>query len=98
MLHGKVGRFCPFEDLVHISSGAPVQVGNTRAIGHKPTVLHKFRPWIYRWEPALYRECCNLCSVNKSDDARQHYERVSAPLACGSECSLNIFGILQVEA
>jgi len=90
LLHWKVGGFCPFEYLIHISSGAPVQVGNARTIGHKAPVFHKFRPWIYRWEPALYRECYNLWSVRKDDGTGQHYKCVSAPLACRSECSLNI--------
>jgi Reverse transcriptase (RNA-dependent DNA polymerase) len=46
----------------------------------------------YHREPALYREFCNQYSLRIGEGARQHEDCVSTPLACGSECSLNIRG------
>ena len=65
---------------------------DAHAVAHKPAVFHKFWPGVYRREPALYREFCNLCSLRIDDGARQHEDCVSPPLTCGSECSLNILG------
>ena len=36
LLDRQIGGLGPFEDLVHIRSGAPVQVVLARAVGHKP--------------------------------------------------------------
>src|SRR5882724_5499121 len=51
-----ISRLCAFENLVYVSGGATVQIGNARAVGHKPPIFHKFWPGVYRREPALYRE------------------------------------------
>jgi hypothetical protein len=64
LLHRKLSRLSAFEDLVHISSGAPVEVGEAHAVAHKPPGFHKIRPPVCRREPALYREVCNLRSVS----------------------------------
>ena len=64
------------------------------AVAHKPPVFHIFWPGVYRREPVLYREVYNLFSVRIEDGALQHEDCVSTPLGCGSECSLNILGIL----
>src|SRR6266498_1916406 len=34
LLHGEIGGLRAFEDLIHIRSGAPVQVGNAHAVTH----------------------------------------------------------------
>ena len=72
LLHGEIGGLSAFQNLVHIGGGAPVQVGKAHAVGHKPPGFHKFCPVVYRREPALYREVCNLCSLRSEDGARQH--------------------------
>ena len=49
---------------------------------------------VYRWEPALDCKFGNLCSIRIEDGAGHHEDCTSTPLACGSECSLNILGTL----
>src|SRR4029450_5284708 len=90
LLHGEVRRRSAFQDLVHVSRGAPKQVGKAGAVAHKPPGFDKFWRVIYRREPVLCREICNLCSVRLDDGARQHEDCASTPLACVAECSLNI--------
>src|SRR5215471_2739048 len=63
LLYREIGRLRAFENLVDIRGSASEQVGNARAIGHKPPVFHKFWITVYRREPALYREVCNLFSL-----------------------------------
>jgi len=48
---------------------------------------------IYYWEPALYREVCNLRSVRNEDAARQREDGVYTPLARSLEYALNILAI-----
>ena len=67
LLHGEIGGLGAFQNLVHISSGAPVQVEEAHAVGHKPTGFDVPRLVVYRREPALYREVCNLCSLRTDD-------------------------------
>src|SRR6266508_4219472 len=94
LLDGKISGLGSFEDLVDIGGGAPEQVGNARAVGHKPPGFHMFSLSVYRREPALYREFCNLFSARIKDGAPyQHKYRVSPSLACGSKCGLKILGI-----
>ena len=35
-------RACAFENLVHVSRGATVQIGNVRTVGHEAPGFHKF--------------------------------------------------------
>ncbi len=60
---GKIGGLGAFQNLVHVSGGAPVQVDDAHAVAHEPAGFHKLALRIYRREPALYREFYNLCSV-----------------------------------
>src|SRR5262249_9449783 len=61
LLHGKVRRFGTFQNLVNVSSSAPVQVGNTRAVKHQATDVDMVALRVYRWETAFGRHLCNLC-------------------------------------
>src|SRR5947208_1978904 len=63
LLHWEISWLCPFQDLIHVSSGATEQVGSVSAIVHETAGFRIFRLWINRREPALYREVCNLCSL-----------------------------------
>ena len=45
LLHGEVGRFGIFEDLVHIGGGAPMAVREARPIGHQAPSLHIHFPY-----------------------------------------------------
>src|SRR6266496_2417526 len=54
LLYREVGWFSAFQNFVHVRSGAPEQVINVHAVGHKPSVFHVFWPEVYRREPALY--------------------------------------------
>src|SRR3989442_268874 len=91
LLHGQIGRLGPFQNLVDVSGSAPRQVSNAHAVGHEAPVFHIFYRVIYRREPVLYREVCNLFSLRKDDEALQYKDCVSTPVARGSECGLDIF-------
>ena len=90
---GRSAGFAPFRILSTYVAARRYKSVLAHAVGHKPPGFHKFWLVVYRREPALYREVDNLCSVRIEDGARQHEDCVSTPLACGSECSLNILGI-----
>ena len=92
LLHREIGGLGAFQNLVHVRSGAPVQVENVSAIVHEAAGFRILRLWVNRRKPALYREFCNLSSMIEEDDARQRQDCVSTSLACGSECGLNILG------
>ena len=40
LLHREIGGLSAFKDLVHIGSGAPVQVGIAHAVAHEPPGFH----------------------------------------------------------
>src|SRR4029077_15637079 len=92
LLHRQVGGLGALENLINVGRGAAEEVGNTHAIGHKPSFFHIFGTVVHRWEPALCREVYNLFSVRKEDGGPQHQDCVSTPIACGAECSLNVLG------
>jgi hypothetical protein len=48
LLYGEIGGLGTFQYLVHIRGGAPEQVGNAHAVGHKAPVFHKFCRVVYR--------------------------------------------------
>ena len=79
---GKIGGLCAFQDFVHIGGGAPVQVGNAHAVGHKPAASTYSALYVYRREPALYREFCNLCSVRIADRAGYQHRGLRQPAPC----------------
>src|SRR3989454_9580668 len=54
LLHREIGGVSAFQNIVDIRSPAPVQVGQTHAVAHKPAGFHKIRTPIYRREAALY--------------------------------------------
>src|SRR5262249_21199532 len=93
LLDRQIGGLCSFQDFVHIRSGAAERVVIARAVGHKTPVFHRFWPGVYRREPALYSEVCNLFSVRIEDGAVQREACVSTTLARRSECGLNILRI-----
>src|SRR5262245_6857471 len=63
LLHGKVGRFCSFENLIHISCGTPEQIIKARAVAHKPSVFNIFWPAVNCRKPAFDGEFCELFSL-----------------------------------
>ena len=88
---GRSAGFTAFQNLVHISRGAPVQIGKARAVAHKPAVFHKLRPVDISQEAgSLPRVLQSLFGEHGATTVLQHEDCVSAPLACGSECNLNI--------
>ncbi len=93
LLDGQVCRRPAFQNLVHIRRGAPVQVEKVHAVKHKTAGFYKLTLVVYRREPVLCREICNLCSLRSEDGAVQREDCLSTPLLCGSERSLNILGI-----
>ena len=92
LLHRQISGLGAFQNLVHISGGAPVHVGKARAVKHEATSVHKLCPFVYRREPILCRELGNLCSVRIDHGASKHEDCLSTFLACGSECNLDILG------
>src|SRR5215831_18301179 len=96
LLDRQVGRLGAFQYFIYISSGPAVQIEQAHDVTQKSTVFHNFTPVIYRRQPVFYHEVCNLCSLKNEDGAPQHEDCFSAPLGCGSECSLKILGISYV--
>ena len=73
------------ENLVHVSRGAPAQVGKARRIAHQPAVFHEFWPAVYCWHSVLDREICNLSSLGNKHRGLRHEQRISTFLVCGSK-------------
>src|SRR5437016_13439184 len=92
LLDRQFGGLSAFQNLVHIRSRAPVQVGEVHAVGHEPPGFHIFWLVVCRREPVLRRKFYNLCSLSKQDRAPQHEDCFSTPLAASTECALNILG------
>src|SRR5215813_10849928 len=92
LLHGKVGGFGTFQDLVHVNSSTTVQVGQAHAVGHKPPGFHVFSPTVYRRELALYREFCNLLVRERDRTSHQQEDCVRPALFCSLECSFETLG------
>src|SRR5438094_611278 len=92
LLDRQFGGLSAFQNLVHIRSSAPVQVGEVHAVGHEPPGFHIFWLVVCRREPVLCRKFYNLCSLSKEDRAPQHEDCFSTPLAASTECALNILG------
>src|SRR5687767_2007997 len=63
LLDGEIGGLGPFKYLVHIRSGATVQVGEVNAIEHESSGFHISAPLVHHWQPAPYREFCNLFTI-----------------------------------
>src|SRR5262249_23685736 len=89
LLDWQVRGLCAFQDFVHVSCGAAIQVGIAHAVEHEAPIFHIFWPVVYRWQPALYRAVCNLLSLRNKDFVRQYEDCVSALLACGLKCSFD---------
>jgi hypothetical protein len=43
LLHGEVVGLRAFENSIHVGGCALIQIANTRAVAHKPSVVHDFR-------------------------------------------------------
>src|ERR1051325_5823700 len=82
LLYRQVGGLCAFEDFVHIGSAVVRDAAGVDKLALREDRRHA----------ALYREVCKMCSLRIDDGALQHEDSVSVPLACGSECGLNILG------
>src|SRR5262245_4835091 len=93
----KISWLCAFENLIDVTSGAPVQFRIVHAVSHKPAGLYICSPAVYHGEPAFCREFCEVWSQRIGDRTRDHHkDRFSTPPACGMECSLTILGTQNV--
>src|SRR5262249_3658312 len=92
-LDRNIGWLGTFQNLVHIRGGAPAQVGNVRAVKHKPPGFYKIVLVVHDGEPLLYRKFYNLCSLRTEDGAVEREDSLSPPLTRGSKCSLHILGM-----
>src|SRR6478672_4737555 len=63
LLDRKIRRFCAFENLIHVSSGAAKQVRKVRPVRHEATNLYILSVWIHRWLSTFSREINDPCSV-----------------------------------
>src|SRR5207253_7382273 len=97
LLYRQISELSALQNLVHIRSGASVQVNNAHAVAHKSSVFHILRLSVHRRQPVFYREVCNLFSLRNEDWGSKHEDCVSASLACLSECTLNILGTQYVQ-
>ena len=97
LLHRKIGGFGAFQDLVHISCRTPDQVVIARPVIHETAGFDIFWPGVCRRKPMPYREVHDLFSISIEDGVSQHKDRLSTPFGGGSEYSLNIFGVVDVQ-
>src|SRR5262245_27369370 len=79
LLDGEVGWFGALEDPVHIGGRAPFQVKIVCTIAHETTDLRVLPQPIYRWQPPLRCELCDLPSLISEYGIRD-YQKCARPL------------------
>ena len=65
LLYRKIGRLSPFEDSIHIGSGAPIKLGGLDRESHEPVGICNWE-WegIYRGQLVARRKFSQLCAMN----------------------------------
>src|SRR5207247_10933966 len=67
LLYRQISGLSALQNLVHIRSGASVQVNNAHAVAHKSSVFHILRLSVHRRQPVFYREVGKLLSLRNED-------------------------------
>jgi hypothetical protein len=63
LLDRQVRRLCTLEDLVHVDSGAPIQIRKVRSVGHKAAEIDIPLGGIHRRQPVLCRQVRSFCLI-----------------------------------
>src|SRR4029453_11904554 len=90
LLHGEIGWFGAFEDLVHVGGGTPERVRQARAIGYEASGLHISPLLIHCREPALGGEFDNLCPLPLKQPIPQGHERANSFPSSSGEGTLEL--------
>src|SRR5207342_1070960 len=53
LLHWQVSRFGTFQNLVHVTSGVPIEVSGVRPIGHETAPIDKLVFWVNSRQPVF---------------------------------------------
>src|SRR5713101_6927850 len=72
LLDGQVGGLAAFQNLVHVSGGAPIIISKVRSIGHKAPGIDKLPPWVHCRQPGLGRQVHEASLLDAEHDAWQH--------------------------
>src|SRR5437870_3182989 len=98
LLHGQVGGFGTFEDLVHIGGGTPLEVRCARRIGHEATGLHKWPYLVHGRQVACGREFGEPSTVLKEYGVPQDKERTRVRIGHGCEGAVKRLGTTRLHA
>ena len=82
LLHRQVSRFGAFQDLVHVNSRAPIEVGGVRPIGHETALIDKLLVWVNSRQPVLGGKLDDLLSFREKGTSGDHRHRVDLLLLC----------------
>src|SRR6516162_3912451 len=82
LLHGQIGGFGTFEDLIHEIGYAAEPVASTHRIGHQPSRLHKVSLPVHRRQPILCGELDQPCPVSPGYGGSQHDEGLGVLPGC----------------
>src|SRR6185503_13084136 len=63
LLDGKVGRFFPLQNFIHVPSHATVTIRAFRSVIDEPTGENRLQVAVYRWQVALQRKLGNEFAV-----------------------------------
>src|SRR6266566_8199014 len=74
LLDGEVSGLGAFEDLVHINSGTPKQIGEIRAIRHQASSLDKLPQLVHCWDSVLGCQIRDAASFVEEHGAWEQYK------------------------
>src|SRR2546430_15366104 len=78
------GRFCAFEDLVNVQSGAPEKVTQICTIRKQTTGLHEFRLWMHGSKLVAESQCDHALALAKKKRIVERDQAICLPLDhCG---------------
>jgi hypothetical protein len=60
LLHRQIGGLGTFQDFVHVSRGAAIEVANQRTVGHQSTFLGELERWVQAQEALIKRQLNDL--------------------------------------
>ncbi len=87
LLDREISRFGALKNLVHVRSGAPEEVGETRAVGHQTPIVREFAKAIHGREAAAGSQGHNPGPIRNSEGVIQGDEGLSvAPRSRSKRC------------
>src|SRR6185369_2729136 len=82
LLHRQVSRFGAFQDLVHVNSRAPIEVGAVSPIGHETTLIDKLLLKVNSRQPMFTGELDNPLSFGEKAASGERHNRIDLLLLC----------------